>query len=279
MFTRRHLLLVFCCFVALLQLDLAKQDEYDDDYMREVIEEAQEYNNIMEDEMQYEDDDLGSHTLEEELQRRQEQQRYDEQQRLAEQQRRENERIQKEREALFEAELQRMSEEKQKEAIRRKKKDGKIVRRVLKAAERGDHYGTLGIRNVEFQIPSLTLKLGKWIWTFPTFSLFRVSNKTIRRAYRNMALLVHPDKNRDGRAVQAFVAVENAASILGDERMRGDYDAGRLLLRKQRAQAARIMVGNSAARVMKATNRSVSVFRKVLGPFAFPVAIIGILII
>jgi hypothetical protein len=261
------------CLLALLPNGRAN----DDDYMREVLEDAQEY---MEDEM-VDDDYLERKRLqrEEELKRRHEQQKHDEQQRIAEEQRQENERIQRDREAAFEAELQRMSEDKQKEAIRRKKKDGKVVRNVLKAAERGDHYGTLGIRNFELQFPSVSLKLGKWNFILPTFTLFRISSKAIRRAYRNMALLVHPDKNRDGRAVQAFVAVETAASILGDEETRDDYDTERLLLRKERTKTARILIGTSVSRVMKATNRSISTFRRVLGPFAFPVAIIGILIV
>lgn len=269
MFPRRHLVLGLVCLVAVVHLGRANRED-DDNYMREVIEEAQEYMEEEIDDAYFERQTL---EMEEELKRRQEQQQHDEQQRI------ENERIQREREALFEAELQRMSEDKRKEAIRRKKNDGRIVRRVLQAAERGDHYGTLGIRNLEFQFPPISLKLGKWNLQLPTFTLFRILNKTIRRAYRNMALLVHPDKNRDGRAVQAFVAVENAASILGDEETRDKYDAERLLLRKERTKAARLMIGTSASRLVKATNRSVSVFRKVLGPFAFPVAIIGILIV
>lgn len=280
MFARkRHFVLVLFYFLAVfLQQCRANGDDYDE-FMREVVEEAQEY--MIEEEEDDDDNDVLKQTMdmEEELRRRQEQQQHEEQQRQAEQEHMENERVQMEREALFEAELQRMSEEKQKEAIRRKKKDGAIVRRVLQAAERGDHYGTLGIRNMELQIPSISIKLGRWIRTFPAISLFRVSGKAIRKAYRNMALVVHPDKNRDGRAVQAFVAVENAASILVDETTRVAYDSERLLLRKQRTQAVRRMVGSSASRVVTATKRSIWVFRKVLGPFAFPVAIIGILIV
>ena len=274
MFFRRNFVLLLVCLVSVVR---AIREE-DDHYMREVLEEAQEY---MNEEIDDDNDYFERQTLdmEEELRRRQEQQKYDEQQRIAEQERIENERIQREREAAFETELQRMSEDKRKEAIRRKKKDGKLVRNVLKAAERGDYYGTLGIRNLEIQFPSISLKLGKWSRQLPTFTLFRISNKAIRRAYRNMALLVHPDKNRDGRAVQAFVAVENAASILGDEETRDQYDAERLLLRMERIKAAKLVIGTSASRLMIATNRSVSVFRNVLGPFAFPVAIIGILIV
>jgi hypothetical protein len=265
--------LILFCLLTVLSIGRAN----DDNYMREVIEEAQEY---MEDEMA-DHDYLDRKRLEEEeeLKQRQEQLKYDEQQLLAEQQRQENERIQREREAAFQAELQRMSEDKRKEAIRRKKQDGKVVRKVLKAAERGDHYGTLGIRNFELQFPSASLNFGKWSFRLPKLTLFRISSKVIRRAYRNMALLVHPDKNRDGRAVQAFVAVENAASILGDDDEREKYDAERLLLRKERTEAARALIGTSVSRVMTATNRSISTFRRVLGPFAFPVAIIGILIV
>src|SRR5690348_128172 len=46
----------------------------------------------------------------------------------------------------------------------------------------------------------------------------------IKRAYRKLAVLYHPDKNHDPKAEQFFKEVNEAYDILGDESKKSWYD-------------------------------------------------------
>src|SRR6187549_2713213 len=50
------------------------------------------------------------------------------------------------------------------------------------------------------------------------------SEGEIKRAYRKLALLYHPDKNPDPTVVQFFQEVNEAYDILGDISLRREYD-------------------------------------------------------
>ncbi|KAL7513962.1 hypothetical protein ACHAWX_000788, partial [Stephanocyclus meneghinianus] len=128
--------------------------------------------------------------------------------------------IRDQREAYFEASLKKMNEEERKRALRQKRNDAKIVSRILKAASKGQHYAVLGIHNFEFQLGPFYL----FHWSFGPYVLFRTKTKEIKRVYRNLARTVHPDKNKDGRAEEAFHAIEASAAILTDEKKRKEYD-------------------------------------------------------
>ena len=255
------LLLVICC---------ARAQEAYDDLMNEVLQEAEHYDDYHTMEDPYESADNAEERLrqleeEEELRRAQE--------KVA------RERIERQREEAFEAELRQMTEDRRKAALKQKRKDRKLVRRVLRAAKRGNHYGVLGLRNIGIHRKGRTLRIGGIEFTVPVFSLFHVSPKAIRKAYRSQALSVHPDKNREGRAEEAFMAVEHAASILSNETLRAEYDDQLRAARETRNSEARQLVVNAFQRTSSVVNRVITVFRKVLGPFAFPVVILGTLIV
>lgn len=243
---------------------VAAADDFD--YVKEVLEEDREH---------YGDQESYMHDYAN-AERNEEMKRETEQERIAKE---EAERVRAEREKAFEAEVKRLSKEQQKEARKQKRKDAAIVRRVLQAAQREKHYEVLGLRNLELRVPSRSIKLSTFTLRIPGFSLLRVSTRQIKRAYRNMARAIHPDKNRDGRAVEAFHAVENAAATLLDPGARKKYDemarARRLRLREERMRILYDITGTAIG----ITTRFVTVFRRVLGPFAFPITIIGALLI
>lgn len=259
-----------------------------DEYLRAVLEEERQqhmqqnpYDNAYSNESDFQayQEKLERRAQEEESRQRAEQERLKKEQLL---------RIQHEREAAFERELQTAATEQQKKMLRKqKRKDHALVRKVCRASQRGDLYSVLGLRNWQFQIGGWCWKFGfflprrlrnnnnKCIVRFPTWQVFGISSQNIRRAYRARALLVHPDKNRDAHAQEAFVAVEEAASVLTDEAARKEYDAAvkkareeRLVHLQHRAKLLVYVVRGVFHRILK-------VMRNVLGPFTVPILVLG----
>ena len=77
-------------------------------------------------------------------------------------------------------------------------------------------------------------------------------------------MLTHPDKNRDGRAGEAFIAVENSASILSDEGLREKYDAQIRIARSKNRDKVKKIVGDGVAVALKTLQNAWKVFKKVL---------------
>jgi hypothetical protein len=159
-------------------------DDYD--YVQQVLDEHEDHYN----DYYGETDELHEQEMrrqleqeEERLQRREELKREQEQLQKEEEERIRKQR-QREREEAFEAELQQMSAEKQKAAKRQKRKDTRIVKRVLKAFQHERYYAVLGLRNWEISIPSTTIPIPKASFTLPGFRLFHVSAAKIKKAYR-----------------------------------------------------------------------------------------------
>ena len=168
------------------------------------------------------------------------------------------------REAEFEAEVKRMDAEQRKKALKQKKADARVVNRILRAANakpEPDHYAVLGLRNFE-------LHVGPW-------HLFHISTRDVKKAYRNLSRRVHPDKNRDGRAEQAFHALEASAAVLSDGEQRRGYDRRVEARRKKRNKR---ITGTTIDVLDSARRNVVRVFgtaRRVLGPFSVPVFVLG----
>ncbi|KAL7525284.1 hypothetical protein ACHAXR_000935 [Thalassiosira sp. AJA248-18] len=187
----------------------------------------------------------------------------------------EAERIRLKREAAFEAELKKMNDDQRKKAQAQKRKDAKVVKRILKAHTSGKHYAVLGIRNLEVQLGPFYIRN----FSFGPLVLFRVRTKEIKRVYRNLARTVHPDKNKDGRAEEAFHALESSAAILTDEKQRSDYDKRIINARRRRNKYAmeKVVVGGSLA--WNKSVKSLRMAKRVLGPFSTPILVVGSLII
>ena len=158
----------------------------------------------------------------------------------------EEERLQRQAvEDAFARELESLPEEQQKLLRQKRRKDGKIVQRILSAYQRHDYYAVLGLRwffpegitlirgrgdqddtaskeTRRFNLKEAILRL-KW----PALIILRISNREIQQANRKRAVQVHPDKNRDPRTEQAFVAVQDAFSVLSDPVLRRKYEVER----------------------------------------------------
>jgi DNA polymerase III gamma/tau subunit len=185
------------------------------------------------------------------------------------------EQIRLKREAAFEASLKKMNEDQRKKAQQQKKYDAKVVSRILKAASKQQHYAVLGIRNFELQLgPFYVLN-----FSIGPFVLFRISTKEVKRVYRNLARTVHPDKNKDGRAEEAFHAIEASAVILTDEKKRKEYDKRLISSRRRRNKEVVEKVMSITGRVWNGGVGAVTVGKKVLGPFSTPIFVVGALIL
>lgn len=191
----------------------------------------------------------------------------------------EKERKRQEREAAFQKELTKMNEAQKKNAQAQKKKDKAIVDSVLKAYNRGDMYGCLGMKYVEFQIPSREIKFAGLKVRIPGVTFLQISSKAVKKAYRNKSRLVHPDRNRDGRAEEAFIALEECASILSDDRQRAQYENQLKQVRNQRREKVFNGLHAGVRGSLSHGKKVFKIVRGVLGPFAFPITVLGCLLV
>ena len=255
-------------------VEAAEHDAYYDEYVQEVLEEDQRhYGDSNEDSYHYDDEYVERLKQQQQDAERRKQQ---EEERLAQEK---LEKIAAERERQFQRDLAKMNDEQRKLAIKQKKRDTNIVKSILKANKHNDYYSVLGIRNWKLKIPGRKFNIGKYSFGFSGITLKHTSTKDIRRAYKQRAKVVHPDKNRDGLASEAFTIVEHAASILTNEQTRNEYDKSYTLMIQQKRQKY-INVLNGIGDTIKLRIKNVIwVFHKVLGPFAPAVLIISAILI
>ena len=155
------------------------------------------------------------------------------------------------REAAWEQELKAMKKNERQEAIRRRKNDKKVIDKVLKSKSA---YETLSLKP-------------KWyeVWKKEGVG---VSVKQVKKAYRNMAKRIHPDKNQDSRAEDAFDMLQEAYEILSVPESKKAYDR-KLILQKQSTREDQL--SNAQDMAVNAFERSrlmTKIVSTLLGPFA-----------
>ncbi|GMH69174.1 hypothetical protein TrST_g2298 [Triparma strigata] len=155
------------------------------------------------------------------------------------------------REAAWEQELKAMKKNERQEAIRRRKNDKKVIDKVLKSKSA---YETLSLKP-------------KWyeVWKKEGVG---VSVKQVKKAYRNMAKRIHPDKNKDSRAEDAFDMLQEAYEILSVPESKKAYDR-KLNLQKQSTREDQL--SNAQDMAVNAFERSrlmTKIVSTLLGPFA-----------
>mmetsp|Transcript_23595 Transcript_23595/g.25131 ORF Transcript_23595/g.25131 Transcript_23595/m.25131 type:complete len:291 (-) Transcript_23595:1592-2464(-) len=263
----------------------ALRDNYsEDEYVRQVIEEDQFH--YHDESFDYQENTFekgeGSTTKEnnsnneEEEIIDEEQRRQNEEERLA---READDRLAAKREQQFQADLDRMNDEEKNKALKQKKIDGRKVQSVLKAAKHNNLYMVLGIRNWNLRIPSWEIDIGGLKFTIPGFIIKETSERNIRKQFRTISKQIHPDKNKDGRAQEAFIAAENAAAILSDKQKRKLYDDEIKLYRSNRLKTNQKLMMTTILSTWNVTSRAVKILKTSLGPFFVPVLIICALII
>jgi DnaJ domain len=279
---RRALIFALILFsLSLMPAINGAEDAVYDEFVQQVVSE---------DEAQYNDhhaQDDGKDSLQnqqfaqESLHQQQRDQQQREEDRSAAETRARNAQIQKQREAAFAADLARASDKKKQALVRQQKSDAKIARRILQAAAAGNHYAVLGLpnnRHVVLPARRIVIVPGHVSATLPEIRLFDVSSAQIKRAYRERAKLVHPDKSRDSRAVEAFRAVEHAATVLLDAASRTAYDESVVEQRRIQFQLWKQRAFGTVQQTLSVTGQLVTTTKRFLGPVAIPILILSALI-
>lgn len=192
-----------------------------------------------------------------------------------------NARIRRQREQQLQKEMNKLNEEQRQAFRKQQKKDAKMVQGVLNAAVKDNPYAVLGLWNNR-QITILRGRtfsiLGKFTIAIPELTIFQLSPSRIKQAYRSRAKATHPDKSKDPRATEAFVAVEHAASLLLDTQARQQYDDRVRQHRQAQIKKYKGMIERVVQTVAGTTTRVIGTIRTLLGPFAVPVLILSVLI-
>lgn len=169
-----------------------------------------------------------------------------------------------------------------KEAANRRKKQKKqerkhsrIARKILKASENGEHYKVLNLKNFEVKLPFKIPSRKEAIY----IRVFHPKESDIKKAYRKQARLAHPDKNKSPDANEAFDALDRAAAILLDEKLRAEYDLAVREIREQRGEDRMIFIKNTFGMVYVISAKIYGTGKRILGPFATPVLVLGALIV
>jgi hypothetical protein len=261
------------------------------EFVQEVVEEDAWHHDQTEGETPNSEEEFKRRKIEEELlrQQKQEQQQQQQQEARAEQLRHQA------AEEAFVREMESLSAEQQKALRKKRRQDSRIVQRILQAWERQDYYTVLGLRwffpegitlirgrgfvedasSSRQEKTKFSLKEAIWHLKWPPLVIMRTSQRKIQQANRKRAMQVHPDKNRDPRSDQAFVAIQDAFAVLSDPVRRRNYEAQRRLDRIAIRQAWKKRYHQFIDATLRPTW---TVFRRFVSPFAVPFFIIAALV-
>ena len=161
------------------------------------------------------------------------------------------------REKQFQQDLKQMDKETAAAAKRKRKSDKKVIDRVLRASTQGNLYAVLGVEK-------------KWwrFWTLLIDTDHSVSSKQVKVAYRTMAKRIHPDKNKDARAEDAFDLLQEAHEILGNERSKLEYDRKVARMKRNGREDAISKTVDVVTNAWERSSDVLSAISRVLGPFA-----------
>jgi len=177
----------------------------------------------------------------------------------------EEERKRKVREARdrkFEDDLKRMDKQQRDKARRKRKDDAKVINKILNAGE--DLYSIMGIKGT---------------WWNPLSNPTSISQSGVKKRYRNLARKIHPDKNRDSGAEEAFDIVQDAYEVLSDKMKKREYDRKRERMRVNKREERKEMVNEGAGKVWGTARVVCKVVSTVLGPASTSFFLLGALII
>jgi hypothetical protein len=164
---------------------------------------------------------------------------------------------------------------------RKKQKTHRAINAILKSRDRNNLYGILGLPNNRYlRLPgrSLTIIPNYFSIHIPELTLFRVSKDQIKRAFRQRAILAHPDKTADPRAAEAFNAIDEAAETLLDDKAREEYDLSITLDRQRRRAIVMANLMTGVDRVWGLIHTCLKRVRSLLGPFTVPIVVVAFLI-
>lgn len=161
------------------------------------------------------------------------------------------------REEAWEREVKAMNGDAAKVARAKKRGDKKVIDKVLRAHKRQDLYAVLGIEPKWWQV-----------WTLLLDNTRGVTAKQVKLAYRTMAKRIHPDKNRDARAEDAFDALQEAHEVLADGEAKRAYDRRRENARRNSRDDRLSVLVDSVVGAWGRTAGVVGKVSRVLGPLA-----------
>ncbi|GMI33173.1 hypothetical protein TrCOL_g2591 [Triparma columacea] len=155
-----------------------------------------------------------------------------------------------------------MNKAQRSQAKKKRLQDAKVVNLVLSSP---DHYKTL--------------RLSRPLWnpwsSFPKSA----SPKQVKKAYRDLARKVHPDKNKDGRAEEAFDKIQEAYETLSDKGKKREYDRKEERKRKARKEERKEIAVEGAGKVWGGISTFTRILSRLLGPASTSFFILGALIV
>ena len=108
-------------------------------------------------------------------------------------------------------------------------------------------------------------------FTLGPYRILHNPTRDIKRIYCNLAKSDHPNKNCDGRAVEAFHALEASAAIVTNDKLRAEYDRRIVAIRRRRGERIKRSIVHVCTLGCKKSVVSYQLTKRNLGPFMSPI--------